>query len=116
MAFVVNRKVGKAVVRNRVRRRLREAMRHMLSTGDGAAPLTSAEPTVPAVQGSGPGGRWPASFEALVIVRPSAAEAGYQELADGLRLALDRASATERAGHEGAPSQGRRATKREPRP
>jgi ribonuclease P protein component len=80
VAFVVSRKVGKAVVRNRVRRRLRESLRSMLmSTPSGAA-------------GSGPDGRWPRGFDALVIVRPSAAEAGYDELAVALRRALDAAA------------------------
>jgi len=82
VAFVVSRKVGKAVVRNRVRRRLRESLRAMLR----------ATPS-PADAGLGPEGRWPPSFDALVIVRPSAAEAGYRELGEALRRALDQASA-----------------------
>lgn len=132
MAFVVNRKVGKAVVRNRIRRRLREALRLMLRTDEGAAtagvamPEGAVSPTPVPVKGSGPDGRWPASFEALIIVRPSATEASYQDLADGLRLALDRASASDRvaaparaapdrAGRENAPAHGRKPAGREPR-
>jgi len=85
VAFVVSRKVGKAVVRNRVRRRLRESLRAMLR----ATPVGAA--------GVGPDGRWPRGFDALVIVRPSAAEADYHELERALRRALDAAS-------EGAPA------------
>jgi ribonuclease P protein component len=80
VAFVVSRKVGKAVVRNRVRRRLRESLRVMLRS----TPASAA--------GSGPDGRWPRAFDALVIVRPSAAEADYDELSVALRRALDAAS------------------------
>jgi ribonuclease P protein component len=81
VAFVVSRKVGGAVVRNRVRRRLREGLRAMLrATPEGAT-------------GCGPDGRWPASFDALVVVRPSAAEIDYHGLAANLRRALDQASA-----------------------
>ncbi len=81
MAFVVSRKVGKAVVRNRVRRRLREALRAMLQA------------TPPGALGSGPDGRWPQGFEALVIVRPAAAEADYASLSAALRRSLDAAAA-----------------------
>lgn len=128
MAFVVNRKVGKAVVRNRIRRRLREALRLMLRNDEGAVGAGTTMPegatslTPVPVKGSGPDGRWPASFEALIIVRPSATEASYQDLADGLRLALDRASASDRvavpvrAGREDAPAHGRKQAAREPRP
>lgn len=86
VAFVVSRKVGKAVVRNRVRRRLRESLRAMLRATP--APAGALAPV-----GLGPEGRWPASFDALVIVRPSAAEADYRELGEALRRALDQASA-----------------------
>ena len=78
MAFVVSRKVGKAVVRNRLRRRLREGLRAMLA----ATPADAA--------GAGPEGRWPRSFDTLVVVRPTAA---YHELTAGLRRALDQAAA-----------------------
>lgn len=88
VAFVVSRKVGKAVVRNRVRRRLRESLRAMLR-----ATPPPAGAVAPAGAGVGPEGRWPASFDALVIVRPSAAQADYRELGESLRRALDQASA-----------------------
>jgi ribonuclease P protein component len=81
VAFVVSRKVGKAVVRNRVRRRLRESLRSMLQATPAGA------------SGSGPDGRWPLAFDALVIVRPSAAEASYDDLASALRRSLDAAAA-----------------------
>lgn len=79
VAFVVSRKVGKAVLRNRLRRRLREGLREMLRH-----PLATA--------GVGPAGRWPGSFDVLVMVRPSAATAPREELLEGLVRALDRAS------------------------
>lgn len=78
---MVSRKVGKAVVRNRVRRRLREGLRAMVAA------------TPAGVAGSGPDGRWPRSFDALVVVRPSAAEVDFHELAVSLMRALDQASA-----------------------
>lgn len=86
MAFVVSRKVGKAVVRNRLRRRLREGLRAMLA----ATPADAA--------GAGPEGRWPRSFDTLVVVRPTAVDADYHELTAGLRRALDQAAAAAAAG------------------
>ncbi|TVR87098.1 MAG: ribonuclease P protein component, partial [Trueperaceae bacterium] len=71
VGFVVSRKVGKAVVRNRIRRRLREALRAHL------------------VAGAAAGRR--ASYDLLVIVRPSAAAADFQALAAALLRALERA-------------------------
>jgi ribonuclease P protein component len=80
VAFVISRKVGKAVLRNRLRRRLREGLRAMLGSTPTPAP------------GVGPEGTWPGSFDLLVIVRPSAAEAGRAELLFGLQRAIDRAA------------------------
>ena len=82
--MVVSRKVGKAVVRNRIRRRLREALRRML-----ASPPSGA-------LGSGPEGLWPRSFDMLIIVRPSAVLAPAAELPLGLKRAIDRASEAKR--------------------
>lgn len=79
---MVSRKVGTAVVRNRVRRRLREAMLALLR--DPAASVAL-----------------PDAFDVLVITRPSAADAGYAELARGLRTALDRAVAPGGHGRPG---------------
>jgi ribonuclease P protein component len=81
---VVSRKVGKAVVRNRVRRRLREAMLALLRTRLGlvAEGAAARRPS------------WPASFDIVVIARPSAAEASYAELATALATAVDRAVAS----------------------
>ena len=54
--YAINRRVGNAVVRNRVRRRLRESARALNTSG--------------ACRG----------MDIVVIARPSAAEAGFQEL------------------------------------
>ena len=64
--FSVSKKVGNAVVRNRVRRRLREAARAL-------------------------GTELPRGFRAVIVARPRAAAAGYQDLALSLRRALERA-------------------------
>jgi len=77
---VVSRKVGGAVVRNRVRRRLREAMLALVRARFGGPGAASGR-TVP----------WPPSFDVLVIARPSAAQASYADLAAGLATAVDRA-------------------------
>jgi len=61
--FTVSRKVGKAVIRNRVRRRLRELVRTHSDT-------------------------FPRGFHYVVIARPGAAEADFPALKDDLlRLA-----------------------------
>lgn len=65
-AFAVGKKVGGAVVRNRVRRRLREAVRSLLPQCEGR-------------------------FDALVIARPEAANAGYHELWEAVRELFARA-------------------------
>ncbi len=70
---MVSRKVGKAVVRNRVRRRLREGLRQLLR-----------ERAVSGLIGT-------PSFDLLVLVRPSAAEADYQALQTALARALEKA-------------------------
>jgi ribonuclease P protein component len=82
VGFVVSRKVGNAVVRNRIRRRLREALRSHL------------------VACAAAGRR--ASYDLLVIVRPSAAAADFHTLAAALQRALDRA--LEKGGASGAAS------------
>ncbi len=75
MGIVVSGKVGNAVVRNRVRRRLREALRGLLAGG--LRPEASFRGT--------------ASVDMVVIARPSAAEAGYAELRAALERAMERA-------------------------
>lgn len=74
MGIVVSRKVGKAVVRNRVRRRLREATRALLREGVAPSAMEGALP----------------SFDMVVIARPSAAEAPYAQLLHALRQAFER--------------------------
>ena len=97
--MVVSRKVGKAVVRNRVRRRLREAMLALLRARTSPSVGPSAREGDPSADGHGAPGTaphrstpaWPASFDLLVLTRPSAAEADYHELARALAKAIDRA-------------------------
>ncbi len=68
MGIVVSKKIGKAVTRNRVRRRLREALRLMVAAGE---VKTSAD--------------------IVVIARPEAATVDYGELEAALRHALKKA-------------------------
>jgi ribonuclease P protein component len=74
VGIVVSRKVGNAVVRNRVRRRLREALRSLLDSDFPPAALY----------------RGVASFDLLVIARPEASEASYAQLHSSLRRAMER--------------------------
>ena len=73
VGITVSGRVGKAVVRNRVRRRLREALR---------ARLARLQPGV----------------DVLVIARPSSAAATWAELESALQAMLVRSSATGKAG------------------
>lgn len=65
VAYAIGRKVGPAVVRNRLRRRLRAAVRDLHRSGDGLPP-----------------GAY------LVSARPEAARLGYAELQSDLGLAI----------------------------
>lgn len=71
VGFVVSKAVGGAVVRNRVKRRLRHAMRERVA----ALPLRSV---------------------LVVRAQPPAAEASYPELLADLDRCLDRVSAEQR--------------------
>lgn len=75
-AIVVTRKVGKAVTRNRVRRRLREGLRALLRE----AALSPAARC----------GELP-SFDLIIFVRPDAAAADYHTLKAALAAALRQA-------------------------
>ena len=70
VGIVVSKKVGNAVVRNRVRRRLREALRAL-----------TMEKNVSK------------TFDLVVIARPVAADADYWQLKDALRYALKKGGA-----------------------
>ncbi len=72
---MVSRKVGNAVVRNRVRRRLREALRALAAEGVSASACRAGAP----------------SLDLVVIARPSAAEVDFWELRRGLERAFVRA-------------------------
>jgi ribonuclease P protein component len=75
IGIVVSKKVGKAVVRNRVRRRLKEGFRSLLEK-----PVKSqlTRQGVPA-------------FDVVVVTRPEAAEADYWQLRGALEHALRKA-------------------------
>ena len=76
--FVTSRAVGKAVVRNKVRRRLREAVRSL--------PLKDG-------------------WDVVVIARRSAAEATYREMRKSLASLLARANVMATAGADEAPEE-----------
>ncbi len=79
MGIVVSRKVGKAVVRNLVRRRLREALKSLLAELClRPAAFYQERPSV----------------DILVIVRPDAAQADYWQLRAALAQALKRSQLT----------------------
>ncbi len=69
VGIVVSKKVGNAVVRNRVRRRLKESLKVILKDGDEF------------------------SFEMVVIARPEAADANYWQLKGALEHALRKGQA-----------------------
>jgi ribonuclease P protein component len=76
--FVTSRAVGKAVVRNKVRRRLREAVRSL--------PLEDG-------------------WDVVVIARRSAADAMYRELRESLASLLARAGVMAKLGADEAPEE-----------
>ena len=76
VGIVVSKKVGKAVTRNRVRRRLKEGLKALLTD----AGLVDAQGTK-------------AAFELVVIARPEAAEADYWQLKRALEHALHKGQA-----------------------
>ena len=71
--YTVSKKVGKAVVRNRVRRRLKAATRELM---DSALP----------------------GYDYVIIARPAAAERSYAELRSDLAQALSRVNRAAAAG------------------
>jgi ribonuclease P protein component len=72
VGITVSGRVGKAVVRNRVRRRLREALRSRLDALE-------------------------TGVDVVVVARPSSASASWAELCQALDVLLGRAAATLRA-------------------
>ena len=75
VGIVVSKKVGKAVTRNRVRRRLKEGLKAILTD----AGLVDAEVK--------------SAFELVVIAKPEAAEADYWQLKRALEHALRKGQA-----------------------
>jgi ribonuclease P protein component len=75
IGIVVSKKVGKAVVRNRVRRRLKEGFRSLLE-----------KPIKPQLTRQGV-----PAFDVVVVTRPEAAEADYWQLRAALEHALRKA-------------------------
>jgi ribonuclease P protein component len=73
VGITVSGRVGKAVVRNRIRRRLREALRARLDT-------------------------LAAGYDLLVVARPPSAQATWRELGEAVDTVLQRAGATVSAG------------------
>jgi ribonuclease P protein component len=73
VGITVSSRVGKAVVRNRIRRRLGEALRSRLSA-------------------------LPAGYDVLVVARPPSAGATWNDLCTALDVVLQRAAATIAAG------------------
>lgn len=78
LGVAISRRVGKAVVRNRLRRRLRAAVQEVMCVPEAVAGGTVL----------------PGSADVLVAVRPGAAGASYRELRSLLAEALDRARGT----------------------
>jgi ribonuclease P protein component len=73
VGITVSGRVGKAVVRNRIRRRLREALRARLDS------LT-------------------VGYDVLVVARPPSVQASWRELVEAVDTVLQRAGATVAAG------------------
>lgn len=80
--FVVSKKVGNAVVRNRVRRRLREALRAIL------AEYATCPKSLPE------------AFDVIIIAKPAAATANYWQLKAALEHTLVRSHLLELAPQE----------------
>lgn len=76
--FVVSKKVGNAVVRNRVRRRLREALRAILAEY----------------------ATYPKAFDVIIIAKPAAATANYWQLKAALEHTFVRSHLLELAPQE----------------
>jgi ribonuclease P protein component len=75
LGIVVSKKVGKAVIRNRVRRRLKESFRSLLQKSISPKLTRQGLP----------------AFDIVVVTRPEAAEATYGQLGGALEHALRKA-------------------------
>lgn len=73
VGIIVNKKVGKAVIRNKVRRRFHEAFKHLLKE----------EVLIPQAKF-----KHDPSFSLVIIARPEAATADYWELKRSLKKAI----------------------------
>jgi ribonuclease P protein component len=75
LGIVASKKVGKAVIRNKVRRRLKESFRALIK-----------KPVKPPLTRQGV-----PAFDVVVVTRPEAAEASYAQLKGALEHALRKA-------------------------
>ncbi|MGD9829491.1 MAG: ribonuclease P protein component [Hyphomicrobiaceae bacterium] len=86
--FTVTKRIGNAVVRNRIRRRLREALRRMV----GVQAVTDAEASRHVMPG----------HDYVLIARSAAAERPFDQLLKDLAMAFERTARPRREGRPAA--------------